>query len=216
MCMNGSVAERSWLRRILLVVVLALALAACSSRSARPGSNGRSGAAIPSTSAIASTSTSTSVVPAPPCEFSQLHVAALSAGAAGGSAGQAIGFTNVGSAICSLYGYPGVAALNSEGQQVAQASRELSGMRGGKQGGHPVVVNLAPGQTASAEVEGTDNPLADNQTSCTYYPDLLVTPPGTTQSVRITIQFPGSEIAGFPGCTPIRVNPVVPGNLGRD
>lgn len=210
--------DRSWLRSLLLVVVLGVVLTACSSaqasRSATAGSTDQSVAASPSAPTV--TSTSTGVVPAAPCDASQLHVAALSAGAAGGSAGQAIGFTNVGSTFCSLSGYPGVAALNSEGQQVAQARRELSGMLGGEQGGRPVVVNLAPGQTASAEVEGTDNPVADSQTSCTYYPDLLVTPPGTTQSVRIAVQLPGSVLAGFPGCTPLRVNPVVPGNLGRD
>jgi hypothetical protein len=88
-------------------------------------------------------------------------------------------------------------------------------MLGGEQGSHPAVVTLAPGKTASAEIEGTDNPL-NNQATCTYYPNLLVTPPGTTQSVQIGIQFPGSEISGFPGCTAITVNPVVPGSLGRD
>ena len=143
-------------------------------------------------------------------------MAAFGAGAAGGAAGQTIGFRNVGTGVCSLSGYPGIAALDAAGRQVAQATRELSGMLGGQPGGRPVVVDLEPGQVASAEVEGTDNPLADHQANCTYYPDLLVTPPGVTQSVPIAIHFPGSPTAGFPGCTPIRVDPVVPGDLGRD
>ena len=223
--MNASVWART--RALSLSVVVGLALAACgtsqASRPAAPASTTRPVAQSPSPSRppsrsrppSPSRSPSPRVGAAPACGFAQLRVKPLNAGEAGGSAGQAIGFTNVSLAVCSLHGYPAVAALNASGQPVVRAERELSGMLGGERSGHPQTVNLAPGQTASSEIEGTDHPMG-NQTTCPYYPRLAVTPPDTTQSVEVGIQFPGTSLSGFPGCTPIRVDPIVPGSLGRD
>jgi hypothetical protein len=115
-----------------------------------------------------------------------------------------------------MNGYPGVAALDAQGNQVVQARRQLTGMLGGLQNtGTPIpVVTLTPGQVASAEVEGTDNPIG-TATTCTYYPSFLVTPPGETRSVQVAAGLAGSSTPGFPGCTPININPVVPGITGR-
>jgi len=134
-----------------------------------------------------------------------------------GNVAQPILFTNVSQATCTLSGYPGVAALDSQGNQVAQAARELLGYLGGLQNNATAapVVTLTPGQVASADVEGTDNPVG-SATSCTYYPSYLVTPPGETHSVTVSAGVvQGSNISGFPGCSPISVNPVVPGTTGR-
>ena len=73
------------------------------------------------------------------------------------------------------------------------------------------VVFLRPDQAASAIVEGTDNPVGQ-VTSCETYPDLLVTPPNLTESVRVAVSGIG---AGMPGCTPIEVHPVVYGTSGN-
>ncbi len=127
-----------------------------------------------------------------------------------------IGFVNTGSSACTLSGYPGVAALNAQGQQVAQAQRVPSGMLGGLHNGSttPPLVTLSAGQTASAAVEGSDMPR-DTATSCTYYPSFLVTPPNETHSVSVAASTGGSGSSqGFPGCAPITVNPVVPGSSG--
>lgn len=83
-------------------------------------------------------------------------------GAGLGHEGGPVLFKNVGNVQCSLYGYPGVAALNESGQQVAQAQPT--------------------------------------------YASLLVTPPTSKRSVRITLS--------LPGCTPIQAHPVVPGTTG--
>lgn len=118
-------------------------------------------------------------------------------------------FTNDGTATCTLSGYPGVAALDSSGAQVAQAQRTPQGYLGGLEGysGGPLpVVSLAPGQTASAMVEGTDNP-AGTATSCVTYAALLVTAPDTTTSVRVD--------SALPGCSALEVHPVVEGTSGR-
>ncbi len=144
------------------------------------------------------------VQPTTSCTFSQLTVIAKSDGVALGHVGVVLMFENTGSSICSLYGYPGVAGLNAEGVQVTQAVRTVNGYLGGAGTGASHVI-LAPGESASAIVEGTDNPVG-TATTCSTYPRLLVTPPNTTQSV--TIDF------SLPGCSALQVHPVVPGTSG--
>lgn len=123
-----------------------------------------------------------------------------------GHIGVTVVFTNRSRTTCSLYGYPGVAALNAAGQQVVQAVRTTSGYLGGVASGATApIVDLQPGQSASATVEGTDVPVG-SATSCPTYPRLLVTPPNTTVSTTVT--------ASLPGCSPVQVHPVVPGTSG--
>ncbi len=91
----------------------------------------------------------------------------------------------------------------------------LTGMVGGVYGGTAVpAVTLAPGQVASAEIEGGDNPTG-SAASCPTYPAFLVTAPGATGSTQITAGVAGSNLPGFQGCETITVNPVVPGIMGR-
>jgi hypothetical protein len=115
-------------------------------------------------------------------------------------------FRNSSSQPCHLEGYPGAAALDAQGHQVVQAVRTLNGFwRALPPGEGPPTVTLAPGQYASAFIEGTDVPV-NGATSCPSYPKLLVTPPNTTVSVPID--------TAMPGCTPIQIHPVVPGTTG--
>ena len=126
-------------------------------------------------------------------------------------------FTNVGQTTCGMSGYPGIAALDSQGNQVAQAERRETGMMGGLANDTSKIplVTLAPGQAASAEIEGSDVPLG-NATTCVGYPSFLVTPPGEVDAVRVAFPMANdSGYGGFPGCRPISVNPVVPGTTGR-
>jgi hypothetical protein len=105
-----------------------------------------------------------------------------------------------------MSGYPGVAGLNSSGQQVVQAVRTLNGFMGGVPTGvNPPIVTLAPGQSASAMVEGTDVPTG-TATTCPGYSTLLVTPPDTRQSTTLAI--------GLSGCSAIQIHPVVAGSSG--
>lgn len=153
---------------------------------------------------------------APLCTNSQVAVSDGGGGAGLGHENQIILFTNQSNDSCTLSGYPGIAALNSSGQEVVQAERSLSGYLGGlwNNATTPPSVTLQPGGTASAIVEGTDNPVG-TETSCPYYPELLVTPPNLTTSVRITVTGLGTPPEnGLPGCTSIQVHPVVTGNTG--
>ena len=151
--------------------------------------------------------------PVRPCAASQLKLALNGGSGEAGHIPNVILLRNTSSAPCSLFGYPGVAALDASGHQVAQAQRTLRGAIGGFPGDRADLptVDLAPGQAASSMVEGTDVPPG-SATSCPYYPALLVTPPGTTVSTRLAVTAPLPQ--GFPGCSPIQVHPVLPGTTG--
>ena len=202
------------------LAVIALSLAACGGSNVAPSSSTTSpptsAPSPPTTVAPSSTTSTTTVVTQSACQITQLRIMPGASGGAVGNVGQTILFTNESQTTCTMSGYPGVAALDAQGNQVAQAQRKLTGMLGGLQNtGTPIpLVTLTPGEVASAEVEGTDNPIG-TAASCTYYPSFLVTPPGETHSVKVSAGLAGSSIPGFPGCTPIGVNPVVPGSTGR-
>jgi Protein of unknown function (DUF4232) len=159
------------------------------------------------TTTSTSPTTTSSAAGAPRCTFAELSISVGQTGAGLGHEGVAILFKDTGTSECSLFGYPGVAALNSSGQQVAQAQRTPTGYLGGLETGSttPPVVVLSPGAVASALIEGTDVPVG-TATSCTTYPALLVTPPTSTQSERLTVS--------MPGCSPVEVHPVVSGTTG--
>jgi hypothetical protein len=202
-------------RRAVLVGVagMTLILAACGGTSSAPTTTSTS--SIPVT-VPATTSSSTPAITAIACRNGQLAATPFPGGAAASNVSQVIQFVNDSSSTCTLTGYPGVAALVGAGAQVVQAKRELSGMLGGLQdnGRTPPTVTLEPGALASATVEGGDTP-AGTETSCPSYHWFLVTPPDLTQSVKVAVGLPGSAISGFPGCSAIRVDPVVPGGSGR-
>ncbi len=150
------------------------------------------------TALVTTTTTPPAGTALPPCHNGQISVSGAGGGAGLGHQDQVILFINQSSSTCALSGYPGVAGLDAQGDQAVQAQRTLGGYMGGLPPGAitPPNVSLAPGQTASAKVEGTDNPVG-SATSCPYYPALLVTPPNLTESVRITVSELGAN--GLPG-----------------
>lgn len=211
------------LRRVALATVVALSIGAAACSSSNQTTPTTSGMAVTTTSPpTTSTSTTAPVSTTAPtgetgqavsaCKVSQLRISAGDDQGAAGNSGMPIVFTNIGQSPCSMGGYPGVAALNAQGTQVAQATRVVTGMMGGLPNATtPIpVVTLTPGQSASSEIEGSDVPPG-GATTCVNYPAFLVTPPGETHSVKVTLITGGA----FPGCYPISVNPVVPGTTGR-
>ena len=100
--------------------------------------------------------------------------------------------------------YPGVAAIDDSGAQLAQADRTLNGMLSGLPDGAPLpTVTLDPGQLASAGVDGTDS----SDDPCPQPAGFLVTPPNSRTSVPVRGEVP-------PLCNGLAVHPVVPGDLG--
>ena len=142
-----------------------------------------------------------------PCTTAGLAIAAGEGGAGLGHWSLPILFRNTSPAKCRLTGYPGVAGLDDTGRQTAQARRSPNGFSGGLgfENQTPPTVDLAPGETASALVEGTNVPQ-DSAPSCPQYAALLVTPPGETHSVKLA--------AGENGCSGLEVHPVLPGTSG--
>ncbi len=202
-----------------VLIGIGLSVTACSHPSSSPASSSvppttHPVTTVPSTSTPSTPASTLAPAPAPRCLTGQLRIQPGRSGAAAGSIGQAILFTNVDGTTCSLSGYPGVAALDAGGNQVVQARRSLNGMLGGVDVGTAAPdVDLGPGQVASAEIEGGDNPTLP-ATSCPVYPAFLVTPPDDTHSVRISAGVAGANSPGFQGCGTISVNPVVPGSTG--
>ncbi|MST32734.1 DUF4232 domain-containing protein, partial [Acidimicrobiaceae bacterium USS-CC1] len=72
------------------------------------------------------------------CNGTELLVTAGSTGAVLGHDGDYLSFTNTGSQPCSLTGYPGVAALGANGQQILQATRTPNGHLGGLRPGNTI------------------------------------------------------------------------------
>jgi hypothetical protein len=198
---------------LALAVGVSLAVAGCSSSSkgsgqpTNPPSSSASASPTPSVTPSATTTptptptpSQTPTEPAIDCRLSELSVAPGQSQGAAGSITVPILFKNIGTRTCVLQGYPGVAGLNAANQQVTQAVRTPF-----THVGPPSPISIAPGQTASAPVQGSDVPVG-TATTCTSYPKLLVTPPNETHSQQVNVS--------LPGCNGLRVGPVVAGTAG--
>lgn len=120
----------------------------------------------------------------PACGNASLAVTRAPSVFAGGHAAFDLLFRNVSASSCTLYGYPGLDALNSQNQVLAHATRTLSGYMGGPGAIH--LVTVAPGHFASARVEWLNhNPVNGN--ACTYSAKVATTPANTTHTVRLPV-----------------------------
>jgi hypothetical protein len=200
---------------VLVTAAVTAALAGCSAPSAGSGSTTAS-TPQSTTSSTASSTASSSALPAPSspsvtspaatptaatsasaCTGRQLRVGTGPVGAGAGQRYLPLVFTNVGTMTCTIYGYPGVAGLDSAGHQLSQARRES--------GWTKATITLAPGKAASSILHATVVP-SGSSTCPPQYAALLVTPPNTTVSVRVTVP--------LPACGGLSVRPVVSGTTG--
>ena len=130
-------------------------------------------------------------------------------GAASGHVGGVLLFTNHGSRTCELTGYPRVQAA---GGLTADVKQTPDGYIGGlaAPGTKPPHIELAPGQVASAVVEGTDNPVPATAHCSATLGSLDLWLPGNANSGTPT------EISNPAGtCSAIQIHPVVSGTTGR-
>ena len=141
----------------------------------------------------------------PPCTMSHLRVIAGGGEAGLGHVGLPILFRNVSVIPCRMRSYPSVALLDASGRRVATARDTPSGYLGGLPAGAtvPPLVNLTPGQVASALVEGENR--TSNGAACPAYPTILVSSPALGRAVRIERAFCSCDL---------EVHPVVPGATG--
>ncbi|MBE7195595.1 MAG: DUF4232 domain-containing protein [Gordonia polyisoprenivorans] len=100
-------------------------------------------------------------------------------------AGVRIVFTNHSTTTCTLFGYPGAAALNAHGKQFRQARRTRNGYLAGRDHGKPRTIVLEPGEKAMSVIEGTSMNAHGRVKPCRTGRALLVTPPNTTHPTRV-------------------------------
>jgi hypothetical protein len=133
---------------------------------------------------------------AAPCQGALLAVTATAFTPDTGSAW--LIFENLSSAPCRLYGDPGVAVLDSSGNQIAQVARSPI-----PPGSTLPKVVIPPGGAASAWLDGDlDYPNG----SCPSYQQLLVTPPNTTASTKV-------KTNNLVICANAQINPVEVGGV---
>jgi len=119
-----------------------------------------------------------------PCGNSALRVTASQTQGATGHGNLILRFRNRTTHSCSLYGYPGLDALNGSGHVIKHARRTLTGFTGGSTHGLRTIV-VRPGHYASADVEWMNfHPVTG--TDCRFSKSIAATPAGTSHSVRIT------------------------------
>jgi hypothetical protein len=196
----------------LVMVAAATAIAGCgsqtasslsSSPSATSGSSGSNGAAASSASASSSTSaptgpaSSAAVNPntasggAPGCATRDLKATVGVAQGAAGSVYQVIDFTNIGTASCSLYGYPGIALAG--GSPVTQIGEAAS--RSPQAG--PALVTLKPGDVANTLLRITqaqNYPTSKCSPMASTY--LQIYPPNQTTPIYLGYQSTGCSATG--------------------
>jgi hypothetical protein len=142
------------------------------------------------------------------CRTSQLKITLIHAGAAGGTAGGYIAFTNRASAPCRLTGWPTLVAVTATGKTTTAVHRR-STMFGPRPTikRMPVVI-LRNGRRADAVFTVGDRPGPGQRTCPRPYRHLRVTPPGNSRSVLLSAWLPA--YAHFlPSCTDIEVSFVV-------
>jgi hypothetical protein len=197
----------------LVMVVAATAVAGCgsqaasslsSSPSAASGSSGSNGAAASSSSASASAAaptghaSSAAVNPnaaaaggPPGCATRDLKATVGVAQGAAGSVYQVIDFTNIGTASCSLYGYPGIALAG--GSPVTQIGMAAS--RSPQAG--PALVTLKPGDVANTLLRITqaqNYPTSKCSPMASTY--LQIYPPNQTTPIYLGYKSTGCSATG--------------------
>jgi hypothetical protein len=186
---------------------LTLLVAACSSVSGSGSTN--STTTVTATTTV--TTTVTTAVTATPssggstsggsvrqCTQAQLTATTGQFDGAAGTLYLTLIFTNHSSSACTVQGYPGVAGLNGNGEQIAQATRD---------GSVGDTLTLAPGGSVSATVSSHDVArLGDFDQYCHDFDGgLAVTPPNTSTTVNLT-----DPTDRLPDCELV-VSTVVPG-----
>jgi hypothetical protein len=129
---------------------------------------------------------------APQCPTSALEVwIGLGAGsAAAGSNYYPLEFSNISGTTCTLYGYPGVSAVGSNGAQLGSAAGRNPAVT-------PQTVTLAPGATVHTVLQIAD---VYNYPTSTCRPaaavGLRVYPPNQTASTAVPFTFEACSAAG--------------------
>ncbi len=138
------------------------------------------------------------------CGNTALAVYATRTQGATGHGSFVLSFKNTSHTTCTLYGYPGLDAVNASGRVIAHAARTLHGFAGGAHTER--TVTLAPGAYGSATVEWMNfNPVTSGP--CAFSKTVAVTPANTSHTVHFLRQVSVCEL---------QVHPTVAGTSGNN
>ena len=141
---------------------------------------------------------------APACGNAAVAVSYTHPQGATGHGSFVLRFKNVSAHTCSLYGYPGLDALNSTGHVLAHAARTMRGFAGGAHVKAPV--NIAAAHYGSATVEWMNfNPTTSG--TCAFSKSVATTPPNTTHTVHLPVSV---------SVCSLQVHPTVAGTSGNN
>jgi hypothetical protein len=139
----------------------------------------------------------------PACGNHSISVSHNAPQGATGHANVLLRFRNVTHSSCSLFGYPGLDALNAHGHVLAHARRTLHGFTGGAHAVRTIV--LRPGGYASADVEWMNfNPTTSGP--CTFSHSIATTPANTSHTVHFGVSVSVCRL---------QVHPTVAGTSGN-
>jgi hypothetical protein len=112
-------------------------------------------------------------------------------------------FRNVSHHTCTIFGYPGLDALNAKGHLLAHAKRTLHGFAGGAKS--EKTVKVAPSGFASATVEWMNfNPVTSG--ACAFSKSVATTPANTTHTVHFAVSVSKCDL---------QIHPTVAGTSGN-
>jgi hypothetical protein len=144
----------------------------------------------------------------PPCESSQLSVQVGRMGVGLGHVGWMMSFTNMSSAACSLFGYPGLQMLDAARGLIPTEVTDGTAYTVPSIPGQ--VVDLAPGANASFDLGYDDVNPGDQTAICPTSAVVAITAPGNDQAIITPFQitpYGGSSIATRQ-CGQVTVSPV--------
>lgn len=136
------------------------------------------------------------------CQGALIHVSHTAPEGAMGTSAMVLRFRNISQSTCSLYGYPGLDALRSNGTVLAHAKRVKEGSVGGAPRIRTIV--LQPNRVASASVQWYNfNPTTGG--ACAFSAKIAVTPANTSTTTNFSV--------GVSKCG-LQVHPTVAGKGG--
>jgi hypothetical protein len=140
----------------------------------------------------------------PACGNTSLAVTATAEQGATGHGNFVLLFRNKTLHSCTLYGYPGLDALNASGAVIGHAKRTLTGFTGGSTQGLQTIL-VRPGRYASADVEWMNfNPTTGG--TCRFSHSVAATPANTSHTVHL---------ARSVSLCRLQVHPTVAGKTGN-
>jgi hypothetical protein len=140
--------------------------------------------------------------PVPSCKGALIALSHSQPQGATGHGNVVVIFRNISQHTCSLRGYPGLDALDRNGNVLAHAARTLNGFTGGAHAIRTIV--LQSWQQASSDVEWTN--FTSNGHGCRFSTSIAVTPPNTFKTFHRPVSVSVCNL---------QIHPVVRGTSGN-